>query len=872
MSTEVLRAADQPEPTAPAVPPTLMQAADQEPNGAAGTGPAPSTVNTTLLGGPQRVGDYELLEVLGRGGMGVVYKARDLKLKRYVALKMLRVGADVSPLELSRFRAEAEAVAQLQHPNVVQIYDIGQHQGQPYLVFEFVDNGSLDRHTQGQPRPPRWAAECVETLARAVHHAHQKGIIHRDLKPANVLLTRSGTFKLTDFGLAKLLDTAGDTKSGDVLGTPSYMAPEQAAGKKDITVAVDTYALGALLYELLTGRPPFRGVSVLDTLEQVREADPAPPSRLVPKLHRDLSTVCLKCLYKSPHRRYGSAEALADDLRRWLDGMPISAAPPGAAERLWHGVRRRPLATALGVTSAVLVVSLTLLALVLWDQATKDHLNAQLAAKQATINQQHRESMATLGGILNLVTEGDLRNQPGLEKLHGQLLEFFTARVRQQESDPVGNADELARACDRLGELMAKTGNKADALEAFEKARRLYEGLADGEAGEEGKAAVRHVLGRIRLKKGSLHSELGDRKEAEEEYRAALELLEPLAGEDARRRRDLAEVWHNLGDLHSGTKATWDQALVEFNKALKIRQALSKDEPKNLDYQRDLARSHGYLGDLQLDLGLLSKADASYAASHKIRLRLAGKDEDEEAGARPPAKEEKPSPESLFQLARSYNNFGNYHTRGRAHHAAYGWRLAALRLQKALVAEHPAVTEYLDDLAQNYVRLADLLLLQSAEAEAADRGALKKDALGMLDKARETFKALDKRSGRQILTVRRGQAEVHLLRAQLLADDEDRGEATAALNAALALLKELQPLGSANDLYALAAAQALRGELIEDKGQSAGEAVKQLGQALAAGYRRKHLDDVWQERAFSKLQNNPDFRRLCGRTAPADSP
>src|SRR5688500_8330343 len=277
-----------------------------------------------------QVAGYEILEVIGHGGMGVVYKARQLGLNRLVALKMVLAGANASPHELARFRAEAEAVAQLQHQSIVQIYEIGEQNGCPFLALEYIGGGSLAEHLSGTPVAPKQAAELVLALARAVHHAHERGIVHRDLKPANVLLQLDGSPKIADFGLAKqdkrTQANQAHTQTGTILGSPSYMSPEQAAGHTEhIGPATDVYALGVILYELLTGRPPFKGASVLETIDQVREHDPVPPRALQPKTPRDLETICLKCLEKRPQRRYASAAALADDLHAFLDGDPISA-------------------------------------------------------------------------------------------------------------------------------------------------------------------------------------------------------------------------------------------------------------------------------------------------------------------------------------------------------------------------------------------------------------------------------------------------------------------------------------------------------------------------------------------------------------------
>jgi serine/threonine protein kinase len=286
---------------------------------------------------------FEILGVLGQGGMGIVYKARQTPLARLVALKMIRAGAYAKPQELSRFRREAEVTARLQHPNIVQIYEVGEHEGCPYVVLEYVEGGNLAQQLDGTPLPERRAAEVMLTLARAVQHAHERGILHRDLKPGNVLVAADGTLKITDFGLAKRLDAdLGETRTGAVLGSPSYMAPEQAEGRvHDLGPATDIYSLGAMLYQLLTGRPPFRARTTLETLEQVRTQDPLPPTALQPCLPRDLETICLKCLEKNPRHRYPSAQALAQDLQCFLDGEPISARSLTLLERVSRTVSYR---------------------------------------------------------------------------------------------------------------------------------------------------------------------------------------------------------------------------------------------------------------------------------------------------------------------------------------------------------------------------------------------------------------------------------------------------------------------------------------------------------------------------------------------------
>jgi eukaryotic-like serine/threonine-protein kinase len=334
--------------------------------------PQPTNARTDVL---PEVAGYEVLGILGRGGMGVVYRARQIALDRTVALKMILTGTQARPKDLARFRAEAAALARLQHPNIVQIYDVGETEGRPYFVFEFVADGSLAQHLHGTPQPVRSAAQLAETLARAIHAAHTCGVIHRDLKPANILLlrkpeTRTPRFeekdagpisefrfrisdfqpKITDFGLAKFAgdedtpDVHGQTATGELLGTPNYMAPEQAmVPRRPLGPTADVYALGAILYELLTGRPPLTGESPLATVLQVLHNEPVPVTSLQPGVPRDLETICHKCLRKDHRQRYGSALELAEDLRHFLRDEPIQARPIGTVEKLRRWVRHHPL-------------------------------------------------------------------------------------------------------------------------------------------------------------------------------------------------------------------------------------------------------------------------------------------------------------------------------------------------------------------------------------------------------------------------------------------------------------------------------------------------------------------------------------------------
>jgi serine/threonine-protein kinase len=403
--------------------------------------------------GLPRIPGYEVEAVLGHGGMGIVYRARHLRLNRPVALKMILAGPYARPEERDRFRREAEAVAALRHPNVVQVYDGGEHDGRPYYTMELVEGGTLAAKRAGTPLPAREAATLVATLADAVRAAHAAGVVHRDLKPSNVLLTADGTPKVSDFGLARRVDGGpGLTRSGAAVGTPSYMAPEQAQGdSKSLGPAADIYALGAILYECLTGRPPFRAESPLETLRQVVAQDPVPPSRLNAKVPRDLETICLKCLHKNPQRRYASAAALADDLGRFRRGETIAARPAGTFERVAKWVRRHPARVVAGGSGLLVAVGLVVGGW--WFLADRAATARAVAATELAVGQD-------LGEAEQALEQSDWpAAETALERAKGRLGDRGPAELRRR-LDRAGDALKLGRRFDQILMDRAASGVK----------------------------------------------------------------------------------------------------------------------------------------------------------------------------------------------------------------------------------------------------------------------------------------------------------------------------------------------------------------------------------------------------------------------------
>jgi tetratricopeptide (TPR) repeat protein len=432
---------------------------------ALGTAPAESPCQDANL---PHIPGYEVEDVLGRGGMGIVFRARHLRLNRLVALKMVLAGAFAGSQERLRFQREAEVVAELRHPNIVQIHDIGDADGRPYFTMEYIDGGSLAQKLAGTPQPARQAATLLGTLAEAVQAAHKCGIVHRDLKPANVLLTADGTPKISDFGLARRLDgETALTGTGIAVGTPSYMAPEQARGHAHVGPAVDVYALGAILYELLTGRPPFRAATAAETIQQVISQDPVPPSRLNPTVPRDLETVCLKCLRKEPVLRYVSAAAVAEDLQRFLRGEAIAARPEGRLERLVRRVRRRP-----ALSAAIAIVTLLTIALLgggVWTLSDREATARAAKADEVATERAADGDLTEMAAFLK--TSSWPEAKAARERAAGRLGERGSERLRGLLSQ----GDHDLKLAAQLDAICLDGSNSADGVFLFARSEEQYE-------------------------------------------------------------------------------------------------------------------------------------------------------------------------------------------------------------------------------------------------------------------------------------------------------------------------------------------------------------------------------------------------------------
>jgi tetratricopeptide (TPR) repeat protein len=611
---------------------------------------------------------YEILGQLGRGGMGVVYRARQLHLNREVALKMIAAGAYADPAARDRFRAEAQAQAHLQHPHVVQIFEVGETAGCPYLALEFVAGGSLARKLAGIPQPTRASAQMVETLARAIHYAHERGVIHRDLKPANILLSGgvvsdewSGdapltthhsprtTPKITDFGLATWLEgETGLSSTGSVMGTPSYMAPEQARGHtKKVGPPTDVYALGAILYEMLTGRPPFLGETALDTLQQVRDQEPVPPRRLQPKIPRDLEAICLKCLDKEPDRRYPSASLLADDLRRFLHGQSTRARPMGPAARLSRWCRRQPVLA--GLAAALVVALVAGFAGVTWQWLRADRLRGQAETNLAESERQRERAVTAearsqrrFQEVRNLAHTFLFDLYDKLEPLAGAapVREFLVAtaltyldKLAQESGDDLELRREIGDAYIRVADVRGNSvisqhrGDPRAAAANYRKAMAIADSLIEANPGD---IAAQYCRAVCHERIGEIYMEEGRPEQALSNFGRFRELTELILQQEPNHPdagRNLPVSYSRIAAAQAALGQAAD-ALANYRHCLEWAQGLAREHPDDPLVQRDLAVSYWHVGNVQTTLGQPADALATYQKVLEILQFVATKEPD----------------------------------------------------------------------------------------------------------------------------------------------------------------------------------------------------------------------------------------------------
>jgi serine/threonine-protein kinase len=644
-------------------------------------------------------GDYELFNVLGRGGMGVVYKARQLSLNRPVALKLLLSGILATEDDLRRFQNEAESVAMLDHPHIVPILEVGRYEEQRYFSMKLIGGPSLDRQLGRFTADPKAAARLVRTLAEAVHHAHQRGILHRDLKPGNVLLDERGQPHVTDFGLAKRVQADSElTQSGAIMGTPAYMAPEQASGKRgSVTTATDVYGLGAILYALLTGRAPFGGESPVETLEKVRERTPESPSKLNPRVSRDLETVCLKCLEKDPARRYSSAEALADDLRRYLSGESILARPAWLATRAWMWCRRKPVLA--GLASAL---ALALLIVVVIDGARRREAGAKRreAAVRKEAETNFMMARAAVDNYLTAISENTLlKHQDSVDirglrrELLSTALKYYQSFVNQRRND-ARLREQLAGAYFRVGEVTKEISTPREAIAAFHSAQVTWDELTVTDPQNH---EFRGHLGDCHLAIGKLQGVIDDFQAAMTSLGKARVLLEPLSIEHpevASYQASLAECYSEIGFLQGRLKSP-DRGLDMLEKARAAQQRLIDRYPGQPVYQQKLAEFTIAFGVVHFEQRDFPAALRSFQEVRSLCQSLL---DGVSTG---------PKPVRLLDLlAISYYNISVSEVQKGQFDAALKSFEKSLEYRAALAEAHPSVTEFQARLGMNLGELA----------------------------------------------------------------------------------------------------------------------------------------------------------------------
>lgn len=577
-----------------------------------------------VIGSGQTFGDYELISPLGQGGMGVVYKARQKSANRLVALKIIRPDRMSSISEASqrrmvdRFRAEAHAAARLQHDNLVTVYDVGEIDGCHYFSMQYVEGGCLSDQISDRSLESREAATFLEPVCRAVHAAHEEGILHRDIKPANILI-EDGTLRprIADFGLAKLQNEDQElTRSGEAMGTPSYMPPEQFGDAATATARSDIYSIGATLYHLLSGRPAFKAATPMATMRQVLNVEPVVLRELNPEIDRDVETICMKCLEKEPERRFQTAEEVADELKRFIDGAPILSRPISRPERLLRWCRRNPVLSSLcGLAATSMIVAVVSFAVAYFEtDEARRKVEASLdetAKAQQLSEASFQDALAAVNTFFTHVSEDRLLNEPGTEELRHELLGLardYYKRFLDQRSDDSTVREEVALSHFRVGLIVEELDSPQAAVEPYEKARDLQFALLSDLQDDNPKEAkaIKRALSRTLNALARVAMNSGDLDGAEELFaktrQLRMELVEstPDAKERFEFDRLLASVDMNLG-LLARKRSNLDEAATLYETAQKLRKNALPVNPKDPLLRRDLAKGWYNLANLAVD-------------------------------------------------------------------------------------------------------------------------------------------------------------------------------------------------------------------------------------------------------------------------------
>lgn len=556
--------------------------------------------------------DYEVQSVLGKGGMGIVFKARHIPLDRTVAVKMILAGSNASADQLKRFQAEAEAAAHLSHPNIVSVYEVGEHDGLPYFSLEFVEGNAMSDLLKQNTMTPRDAAELLLPVARAIEYSHQQGVLHRDLKPQNILVSDQGVPKVADFGLAKRLDAEeGQTVEGVVMGTPGYMAPEQASETSKVGPRSDVYSLGCILYYSMTGRAPFAAPTPLETVRQLLFDDPVMPSKLQGSIDRDLETICMKAIEKELPKRYQSAGEFADELERFLNGEPIVARPISRQERLLKWCRRNPKVAALTATAATLLLTLLfggiISAVVINQKKKAEQAARQDAESNALLAEDQAELAMDTTRVVLYKTKDFFESKPELKPLREQVIQTIVQSVEDIHTDQSkGFGTDVLRASSnlQLAEIYTQLGQYEKAAERAGLCRETFKEIQS--KGKLSKANISEM--KIAMVTGDAMMGLGEFEEAKEEFQELLKLRTTYFEQNEDRVREgiadasIADALGRLANAELQLGLPTD-ALTHAKKAESARRLACQLYPKSVAFKRELAGATGFLSTVYERLG-----------------------------------------------------------------------------------------------------------------------------------------------------------------------------------------------------------------------------------------------------------------------------